>query len=65
MSKRLSKNLNSRYLEAAARLQPARARKKITAFVESYDDVLFWSTLLHELETDEYYLKSCCPHAPV
>lgn len=61
MSKRLSKNLNSRYLEAAARLQPARARKKITAFVESYDDVLFWSTLLHELETDEYYFEIMLP----
>lgn len=41
MSKRLSKNLSSRYLEAAQRMRPQKARQKITAFVESYDDVFF------------------------
>lgn len=67
MSKRLSKNLSSRYLEAAQRMRPQKARQKITAFVESYDDVFFWSTLLHELETEDFYFEIVLPltHKPV
>ncbi len=61
MSKRLSKNLSSRYLEAAQRMRPQKARQKITAFVESYDDVFFWSTLLHELETEDFYFEIVLP----
>ena len=61
MAKRLSKNLTSRYLEAAYRLQSKRARRKIFAYVESYDDVFFWSQLLREVETEEFCFEVMLP----
>ncbi|MGN1253717.1 MAG: ABC transporter ATP-binding protein, partial [Prevotella sp.] len=42
MMKRLKDNLTSSYLEAANWLNPKKQRKKIVAYVESYDDVFFW-----------------------
>ena len=54
MAKRLSQNLNSAYIEAANRLNSKQARQKIVAYVESYDDVFFWSHLLRSVETDRY-----------
>ena len=41
MAKRLTGNISSQYLEAANRLRSKNARKKIVAYVESYDDILF------------------------
>lgn len=61
MARRLSHNLNSAYIEAMNRLQSKRARQKIVVYVESYDDVFFWSTLLHPLETDRYYFEVMLP----
>lgn len=37
--KRLQDNLTSSYLQAANSLNPRRQRKKVVAYVESYDDV--------------------------
>ena len=50
MGKGLTDNLNSAYVEAANRLAGKQAPKKIVAYVESYDDVLFWSNLLREAQ---------------
>jgi len=61
MSKRLSQNLNSDYIEAMNRLRGKNARKKIVAYVESFSDVFFWSNLLRSLETDEYYFEVMLP----
>lgn len=61
MSKRLFRNINSQYIEAANRMRPKKARQKIMAYVESYDDVFFWSTLLRDLETDEFYFEVALP----
>ena len=61
MAKRLSQNLNSAYIEAANRLNSKRARQKIVAYVESYDDVFFWSHLLRSVETDRYYFEVMLP----
>lgn len=61
MARRLSHNLNSAYIAAMNRLQSKRARQKIVVYVESYDDVFFWSTLLHPLETDRYYFEVMLP----
>lgn len=61
MARRLSKNLTSRYLEAAHRLRSKQARRKIFAYVESYDDVAFWSQLLREVETDDYCFQVMLP----
>lgn len=61
MAKRLSQNLNSAYIEAANRLNSKHARRKIVAYVESYDDVYFWSNLLRNLETEDYCFEVMLP----
>ena len=52
--KRLKDNINSSYVSAMNRLGGRHARERIVAYVESYDDVFFWSNLLRPLETDKY-----------
>ena len=61
MGKRLVDNINSQYIAATNLLRPKKARKKIVAYVESYDDILFWRTLLSEFENDEYYFEVMLP----
>ncbi len=61
MSLKLQHNLTSAYLDAASRLSPRKKRRRIVAYVESYDDVAFWRTLLSEFETDEYYFQVMLP----
>ena len=53
--------LNSDYIRAANRLDGRSARRKIVAYVESFDDVLFWSNLLRPLETSEVYFEVMLP----
>lgn len=50
--KHLTTNLTSAYLEAANRLRPKTRKKKIVAYVESYDDIFFWRNVLSEFEDD-------------
>ena len=52
MSKRLNENLSSLYFEAANRLNSKKARQKIVAYVESYDDVFFWRSVLSDYENE-------------
>ena len=47
----LRHNLTSAYLDAARRLAPKKRRRRIVAYVESYDDVAFWRTLLAEFDS--------------
>lgn len=61
MPKRLQDNLTSSYLDAANRLNSRHERKKITAYVESYDDVFFWRSILSQFETDKYYFEVMLP----
>lgn len=61
MAKRLSQNLNSAFIAAANSLKSKHARHKIVAYVESYDDVFFWSNLLRPLETERYYFEVMLP----
>lgn len=61
MTKRLTQNLNSAYLEAANRLNSKRARRRIVAYVESYDDVLFWRTVLSRYENSQRYFEVMLP----
>lgn len=61
MGKTLKDNLSSRYFEAANSLAPRGARKKIVAYVESYDDVFFWRTVLSEFEDDTRYFEVMLP----
>ena len=44
MGKRLKDNLSSAYFDAANYLNGRNARKRIVAYVESYDDIFFWRT---------------------
>ena len=57
MGKRLSDNLSSAYIDAANRLNGKRARRKIIAYVEAYDDIFFWRTVLAVLRMRNATLK--------
>ena len=61
MARRLTDNLNSRYIEAANRLRPNRSRRRVVAYVESYDDVLFWRSVLDEFESDTLTFEVMLP----
>lgn len=61
MAKRLSQNLNSAYIAAANRLGGNRKRRRIVAYVESYDDVFFWSNLLRTFENEERFFEVTLP----
>ena len=53
MATSLRDNLTSSYFNAAHKLYSKKARRRIIAYVESYDDVAFWRTLLVEFEDEE------------
>lgn len=48
-------------MDAARKLSPKKARRRIVAYVESYDDVAFWRTLLSEFENEERYFQVMLP----
>ena len=53
MAKRLTDNLNSQYFEAINKMTPKKARRRIVVYVESYDDVFFWRSVLGRYEDDK------------
>ncbi len=61
MGSRLKDNLNSKYFEAANALTSKTARHRIVAYVESYDDIYFWRTVLSEFENDKRYFEVMLP----
>lgn len=61
MSRRLRDNISSRYVEAANRLRSKKARRKIIAYVESYDDIFFWRTVLGRFEDSTRYFEVMLP----
>lgn len=61
MGKRLTDNLSSLYIGAANSLKPQKAKRKIVAYVESYDDISFWRSLLSEYENDNRYFEVMLP----
>ena len=61
MAHRLTDNISSRYIEAANRLRPSRAKRRVVAYVESYDDVLFWRSVLDEFESPELTFEVMLP----
>ena len=61
MSNRLKDNINSRYFEAANALKSKQARRRIVAYVESYDDIYFWRTVLSPFEDDHRYFEVMLP----
>jgi hypothetical protein len=61
MHSRLKDNLNSKYFEAANSLTSKNARRRIVAYVESYDDIYFWRTVLSEFEDDKRFFEVMLP----
>ena len=61
MSRRLKDNINSNYFEAANALKSKKARRRIVAYVESYDDIYFWRTVLSDFEDDKRYFEVMLP----
>lgn len=55
----LLKYLSSDYIQAANQLKGGRRR--IVAYVESYDDIAFWSQVLRQWETPERYFEVMLP----
>ena len=53
MAKRLTDNINSLYFEAINKMTPKKARRRIVVYVESYDDVFFWRSVLGRYEDDK------------
>lgn len=61
MAKRLQEHLNSSYIELASKLRPKDAARKVVAYVESYDDVFFWRSVLQDFETDRIKFEVMLP----
>ena len=61
MPKRLKDNINNSYFEAANALASKKARHRIVAYVESYDDIYFWRTVLSEFENEKRYFEVMLP----
>ena len=59
--KKLSQHLTSAYIEAMNTLSGKKSRQCIVVYVESYDDIFFWSNLLRPLETDRVYFEVMLP----
>ena len=61
MVKRLRDNLSSKYFEAGNRMTSRTARRRIVAYVESYDDIFFWRTILSSFENSTRYFQVMLP----
>lgn len=61
MAKRLKDSISSAYFDAAHKLYSRKARRRIIAYVESYEDIAFWRALLAEFEDDTRYFQVMLP----
>ena len=61
MGSRLKDNINSRYFEAANAMRSKQQRRRIVAYVESYDDIYFWRTVLSRFEDEKRYFEVMLP----
>ena len=61
MAHRLKDNINSDYFKAANAMKPKQARRRIVAYVESYDDIYFWRTVLNRFEDQTRYFEVMLP----
>ena len=61
MARRLSDNITSDYVTAANRLNGRKARRRIVAYVEAYDDVYFWRMVLGRFENEHRYFEVMLP----
>lgn len=56
-----SLRISSGYISAANAIHGKKARRRIVAYVESYDDVLFWRTVLSDYEDETRYFEVMLP----
>lgn len=61
MAKKLIDNITSKYFKAANQLTSKKARRKIIAYVESYDDILFWRQVLGQYEDETRFFEIMLP----
>ena len=61
MAYKLKDNINSQYVEAANALRSRHSRRRIVAYVESYDDIYFWRTVLTPFEDEHRYFEVMLP----
>lgn len=61
MARNLLSNINSAYIEAANRLRPRTHKKKVVAYVESYDDIFFWRSVLSDFEDEHTEFEVMLP----
>lgn len=61
MALTLKENLNSSYFGAANRMASKKKKRKIIAYVESYDDISFWRALFNEFENEKRYFQIMLP----
>lgn len=59
--KPLTQYLNSDFVKAANALRPKKARHRIIAYVESYDDISFWRSLFDEFENEKFHFDVMLP----
>lgn len=59
--KKLSQYLNSDFIAAANALRPKRAKTRIVAYVESYDDISFWRSVFDDYENDKFHFEVLLP----
>lgn len=57
----LKNYISSDYINAANKLKGKKARRRIVAYVESYDDVFFWRMVLSRFEDDTRYFEVMLP----
>lgn len=57
----LKSYLTSGYVSAANVLNGQHSPRRIVAYVESYDDVFFWRSILSKLETKDVYFQVMLP----
>lgn len=57
----LTSKVSSAYLEAANKLRPKTKKRKIVAYVESYDDIFFWRSVLSDFEDDNTEFEVMLP----
>ncbi len=58
---KLTGYISSDYINAANKLRGKAARRRIVAYVESYDDVLFWRMVLSQYENETRYFEVMLP----
>ena len=53
--------MNSDFVAAANALRPKKARHRIVAYVESYEDISFWRALFDEFENEKVHFEIMLP----